>query len=338
MAPAGSSKTQLQHSMTKAKEFYGKFVSASMSHRAKWITITMVIKPALLYPFVNILFNGKAIKAIDSITSRMKCLALGLNRNFPRAILHGPTLLGGIETPSASQKNTKDRINYFLYNIQCHPSLSEKFEIAIVYMQMEVGTFQQFFSLPYLQYGHLATISFCVQLWQELEPQGLILQPVNDIMWQPIPFSPQDISIMELAISKYDAAHSNIINRCRIYLQIIFIYDLLLYGTSQIHPSYIEGTIPISRISLITWPSLPKPPPCYWKIWKNFLMRHITPIIQSHTITWNSMHTNRYNPVFYKHRQSLHLYKYSEGELAETKPKLVFQPFTRMYPFDRCDV
>jgi hypothetical protein len=103
-APEGSSKTQLQHSVTKAKEFYGKFVSASMSHRAKWVTITTVIEPALLYPFVNILFNGKDIKAIGSITSRMKCLALGLNRNFPWAILHGPTLLGGIETPSTSQK------------------------------------------------------------------------------------------------------------------------------------------------------------------------------------------------------------------------------------------
>jgi hypothetical protein len=47
----------------------------------------------------------------------MSCNALGLNSHFPRAILYGSTLLGGIGLPTQTQKTTKDRINYFLYNM-----------------------------------------------------------------------------------------------------------------------------------------------------------------------------------------------------------------------------
>jgi len=197
MAPDGSGKTQLRVSNAKAKEFYGKSLNASMSPKAKWIAITTVIKPAILYPLVNTFFKEKDIKAIDSLTSRMNCLALGLNRNFPRAILHGPTLLGGIKVPSLSQKNTKDRINYFFYNIRRTSSLSKKFDVSIIYTQIEIGTFQRFFILPYAQYRHLATISYCVHLWQELELKGLVLKPATNVAWYPSLLSSQDISIME---------------------------------------------------------------------------------------------------------------------------------------------
>jgi len=44
---------------------------------------------------------------------------------------------------------TKDRLNYFLYNI-CHPSeITQKFEASIIFTQLEVGAFHQFFSLPF---------------------------------------------------------------------------------------------------------------------------------------------------------------------------------------------
>jgi hypothetical protein len=44
----------------------------------------------------------------------------------------------------------------------------------------------------------------------------------------------------------------------------------------------------------------------------------------NNTITYYNLEFDTYicyNPVFYKHRQSLHLYKYSKGALAEYKIK-----------------
>ena len=177
MAPDGSCTSQLKVSIAKAKKFNGKSSNAFMSSKAKWIAITTIIETALLYLIVTTSFTDKDILPLDSLTTRMKCLALGLNRNFPRAILHGTSLLGGIGIPSSSQNNTKDRNNYFLYNLWHDTSLSYQFNISITYTQIEIGTFTQFFTLPYSTYGHLATTSYCTQLWRELEPKGLLLQP-----------------------------------------------------------------------------------------------------------------------------------------------------------------
>jgi hypothetical protein len=77
--------------------------NAGLSLWAQWISVTMVIEPAITYPFMTCLFHPNDLQKIDSIISQMKCSALGLNKNFPRAVLHGPPELGGIGILSAQQ-------------------------------------------------------------------------------------------------------------------------------------------------------------------------------------------------------------------------------------------
>jgi hypothetical protein len=97
-----------------------------------------------------------------------------------------------------------------------YSSLSKQFDMSIIYTQIEIGNFIQFFSLPYSFYGHLAIISYCTQLWRELEPTGLILKPSADHTWTPMPLAPQDILLMEFATTKLNKKGSTMINRCRI--------------------------------------------------------------------------------------------------------------------------
>jgi len=78
LAPDGTSSSQMKLTIQKAKEFFGKFVNSSLSQKAKWTAIS-VIEPALLYPLVNTLYYGWDVSILDSITSQMKCIALGLN-------------------------------------------------------------------------------------------------------------------------------------------------------------------------------------------------------------------------------------------------------------------
>jgi hypothetical protein len=113
------------------------------------VATTSVIEPSIIYPLVTTFFPKKDIKPIDSKASQMKCLSVGLSCKFPRAILHGPMVLGGIGNPSTTQKNTKDCLNYHLYNIRCHLSICVKLEISMIFTQIEVGSFTQFFHLAY---------------------------------------------------------------------------------------------------------------------------------------------------------------------------------------------
>jgi hypothetical protein len=162
LSPNGQGKTQLKHSMNKAKEFFGKFINSSLPQEAKWVAISTVIEPAIIYPLVNTFFSSNDIQPLDSIISQMKCVALGLNCHFPRVILHCPLLLGGMGIPSLIQKNAKDWLNYFLFNVRRPSTISIKIEISIVYTQIELGMFEQFFSLPFQAYSHRNFSLYCI--------------------------------------------------------------------------------------------------------------------------------------------------------------------------------
>jgi hypothetical protein len=307
LSPVGDGRDQLRLCLSHAKKFLGKFKNSSMPNKAKWIAITTVIEPAILYPLLNTTYSPKDICPIDSCLSQMKCSALGLNRNFPRVVLHGPTGLGGLGIPSICQKNIKDLITYFLYNLHRPSPIREKLEASIIYTQMEVGTFSHFFTIPYECYGHLATEVTCVQLWRETEPYGLQLRCAPTVSWVPDPITSFDKSLMNIAVSKYNKKGSYIINKCRIYLQVLSVMDLLIFGTVEVHPSYMKGTIPPSRVSLILWPQTPTPPKHYWSLWTHFLRFYIKPIIDKENLHWEDVSQYRFRPSFFKHRYTPHL-------------------------------
>jgi hypothetical protein len=116
---------------------------------------------------VTTLCSSKESCALDSITSQQKCVALGSNRHFPRAILYEPMMLGGLGIPSSTQKYAKDCLNYFLFNIRRKSTIQQKLEMTIIFTQIEVGLFHRFFSIPFSEFGHLASRSFCVKIWRE---------------------------------------------------------------------------------------------------------------------------------------------------------------------------
>jgi hypothetical protein len=93
-----------------------------------------------------------------------------------------------------------------------------------------------------------------------MEPQGIILQPAEGITWLPQPLCVQDKAIMDIAVNHYNTKGSVCINRCRHFLQVIAVIDLLIPYTNDIQPSYLEGYPPLSRASYITWPPVPRPP------------------------------------------------------------------------------
>jgi hypothetical protein len=172
--------------------------------------------------------------------------------------------------------------------------------------------------MPYAQYSHLASKTFCVQLWRETEPKGLILQPSEDATWTPPLLSNIEKSLMEIATNHFSESHSFMINRCTLYLLVISLNDLLLFDRPSIHPSYIDRCRPPSRVSKINWLCFPNPPKNYWIVWKRFLFQYAQPLIPQDSSWYVSSQTSFLFP-FYKHISLHNLFKLEDGELTEFK-------------------
>jgi len=232
-----------------------------------------------MYPLVNTCYNNQEIHPIASNLSTLRCTAVGLNRNFPHALLHGPTCLGDFGLPSPTQKNTKHCLNYFLFNMQCPSTFSQKFVVTIAFTQIEVSMFTQFFSIPYSQYGHLASISMVNQIWRETKPYDVILKPTKGIVWVPTPLHKHDIALMDIATSVFNKKGSTIINKCRAYLHLFSLFDLLMFNKPKIHAAYSGGDRPPSKSPFILWPDILRPPKKFWGLWSQFINLHVTPLL-----------------------------------------------------------
>jgi hypothetical protein len=123
----------------------------------------------------------------------------------------------------------------------------------------------------------------------KLSPFDVFLRPAKDITWIPQPLGTNDIALMEIVTSKYDKKGSLMINRCRLYLRIISLYELLLFDCPKIHESYREGTRPPSTDPTFLWPEIPYPPKKYWQLWSHFLKFHIIPWISKLGISWHTL-------------------------------------------------
>lgn len=92
--------------------------------------IKTIIDPSLTLPLINTQLNDWDIQPIVSILYQMTCSKLGQNQHFPRALLYGSTLLGGMDVPTTKQQATKHQLNYFLYNIHFPSSISQNFDAS----------------------------------------------------------------------------------------------------------------------------------------------------------------------------------------------------------------
>jgi hypothetical protein len=137
------------------------------------------------YPLMAISSSKKDLEKIEKILAAFKCSALGLNEHFPRAILYGPTMLGGLSLSTVFTRNSTTRINYFFYHTRLDTPVGKKLDASRTFLQFEVGTFEQVLTAPFLSYGHLGTKSLIKTIWAEMEPNKMTLRATKECTWHP---------------------------------------------------------------------------------------------------------------------------------------------------------
>ncbi len=246
------------------------------------------------------LCDKKYIDKIERVITRAKCNALGLNEHFPRAIIYGPTQYGGMAIPTSLSKTSTTRLNYFLYHIRETSNVGTKLEASIIYLQLEIGLFTSLFSSSFSTYGFLATKTLVKQIWSETEPYGLQLRHHEAQSWLPNPQGKDDRPLMSIACIHYNKREVSRINRYRLYLRVISVYDVLTYDGKQVHPELARGRQVASRTSTIHWVDFPKPPKKDMTLWTSFIETYITPIIDGNPIQWDLNTTPTYRTSFLK--------------------------------------
>lgn len=308
LAPTGNSNAQTKICIEKAETFLGKLKHSNLNQQTKWKAISTVLSPGVLYPLISSMCTKAELDKIEQVMARAKCNALGLNEHFPRALLYGPHNFGGMQLPTANAHTAIERINYFLFHIRKSTKIGQKLEISLALLQLETGLTRPFLSSTYETYGSLATTSLIKCIWAQTEPYGLVLQPNLDYYWIPKLQGTNDISIMDDARVFFDDDDWIKINRCRLYYQVITLYDLLTYDCSQVHPEFTSGHRLQSRKSMIMWVNFNKPSKKHFNVWNRYIKQYVQPRLNNLTFNWYKKVQPHYNSTYFLSTRTGKLY------------------------------
>jgi hypothetical protein len=71
----------------------------------------------------------------------------------------------------------------------------------------------------------------------------MTLKATEECAWHQHPMGKNDIALMPIAVQHYKKLATQMINRCRLYLQVFSLYDIITYTGQQIHPDILRENV-----------------------------------------------------------------------------------------------
>lgn len=188
------------------------------------------------------------------------------NRHFARAIVYGLIKYGGLQCESYRSVQTVEKIKKLLTHVRRDDKLGSLLKIIVEYMQLQSGLLAPILDIP---------IKWTA--WVEHTCLGNLKEGLDSMNGSFVTtfVTPKlqhqyDRSIMEIfsswGIKKQEMRATN---RCRIYLQLIFVLGITTYDGKLLLGDEFE--VKRFRSSVLHWSRKVRPPLTDRRVWKNTL-------------------------------------------------------------------
>jgi hypothetical protein len=270
ISPSGDTSTAAQVLLEKAKDYQVKIALSSLPREAALLSYNVYLLPKLGYPLPAMSLSEEACYNIQSPTLLAVLPKLHLNRNIARSIVFGPTRYGGLSIRTLYSIQCIGQLTLFVGHSNAVDKTAKLLGISLSYLQLVVGVCSSVLTLHYHSYSTWIDSYWLTSFWRFLCKSQITLELSNQ--WIPSLARIGDMALMEHFVKAgYPAAQLTQLNRCRLYLQVITLADIVSADGSLILPEAFIG-VPLSdRKSDLKWPNQQRPPSKDWAVWSSAL-------------------------------------------------------------------
>jgi len=268
LAPDGNNLAEYQHLREETIRWKNQMITSNLPRAAADFGIRHVLLPKLRYPLVATTFSEAQCHSIMQPVLQQGLPALGVNRNFPRAVAFGPTTYQGLNLPNL---HTEQLISHILTMLK-YGNLTDDPTGSLIrtcgeLFRLEVGVCGPLFLIsPYFRV--CTTDTWFAQCWFECIQRGI---QIDDNIPDLSILRERDFPIMEVFLrSGYRNSELMILNRCRMHLHVIFLSDICNGQGTAIEPQFWKGQTQ-SDVHDYLWPRTHKPAPGEWALWQHAL-------------------------------------------------------------------
>jgi hypothetical protein len=209
-------------------------------------------------------------KDIQSPSIMVVLPKLQVNRNTARTIVFGPTKYGGLAIPTVYSKQSYGQLAYFTGHVNLQDKTGKLLLISLSYLQLLSGSDLSILQQPFLPYKRWIENVWLTSLWAFLSQVKYKLVVTQE--WLPVRARYNDQTLMThfmaLGFSRQQLGQ---LNRCRLYIQVIFLSDIVSADGRIIIPDSKEGIRTVDRVSTLNWPIQDRPSKQAWRLWEQAL-------------------------------------------------------------------
>ena len=194
--------------------------------------------------------------------------ASGYNRNFPRRVVYGPLRYGGMEWETCASVQILEKIKFFLLHMRRQDKLGKLVTILMETVQLQSGLCDPLLNTT------IRWQAWVEHTWLHNLKDGLdtINGAIHTNCWIPKAQRQYDRALMQVFASwNLTEKELRALNRCRLYLQVIFVSDITDLKGSKISKEAVQ--VVRFRDSGYRWARQARPIKSDRNIWRRSLLR-----------------------------------------------------------------
>ena len=271
LAPDGSNTAAIEHLLNKTKEWKALIKAGHLKKDLAWQAAGTTIMKTIQYPLPALTLSPKDCTKITQPIKQVALPKTSISKNYPLDVLFGPTEEGGLGMEHLYTLQGAMHIEKF----QCYlgtDSITGIFlQTSLEAAQLEIGIGRSIFLLPYEEFGYLLTDCWIKHLWKYSNQTNIQILDFHTKF--PSLQRENDLFLMEIFHNEgYKKKKMKNINRCRQYLQVLTLSDVMNGYGDGFSLTYLCRKDP-TRESPFRWPRQPRPNSSTIRDWKSALRK-----------------------------------------------------------------
>ena len=194
-----------------------------------------------------------------------------ISTSLPSSTLYGPKAEGGLELNHLYLTQGLMHIEKFYRFLNTNTITGKLIRVSLETAILEVGIGRNLFTLNYKSFHMLLSDCWIKGIWKFAQANSIEIIDRNT--FYPLPQREGDVFIMEaLENQGYSKQQLQILNRCRLYLQIMTLSDIMNgFGTG--FTSMFKCRKNHQKYNNYKWPFQPEPTTSMRKLWRKALRK-----------------------------------------------------------------
>jgi len=270
LSPSGTSTLQTKILREHADKYKSQLLSSTLMPSEAYCCYMQYKRPRLTYSLACSTLSQQQCRYVQAPAPEAILPKLHLNRYTPRAILFASSQYGGLEIPEKYTDQGYFQLKLMVGHLKLKDEVGNLIMTLITHTQVQTGSAQPFFTLPYPTYHKWIDHTWVTSTWKFKHPAKLTIDLENP--WTPKLSRENDGASMEMALRyNFMATQLYILNLCRLHLQVTTLSDITDAAGRRLELDVIEGHRHTQRESTIDWPVIPPPPKAHWNLLRRFL-------------------------------------------------------------------